>query len=245
MVRDYSPHVESSIAYCEVASEVGFGAGRDGACAVLGGSSSISRHDVREYYISKNLVLTTQAASDVDVPRFANQTSDLESELPSSSTLPPSATARILDSDLSRFQIQWCLESAINNDVVHNFSQGLYSVTYISSKFALPKSRVVEVVGLGLTQAAKDFTLPQWETVSSFCFEVISYSNAQCAFLVRHFLFCFEMCSDSINVYRCVRGVFAAQLFERSKGSDRRSRESGKQPVRRPYICCLLGQFDS
>ena len=168
-------------------NEVSFGAGRDGACAALGGSAFISSHDVREYYISKDLVLTAQASLETDVPRFALQSSDLDLELPSSSVLPSSTASRILDSDLSRFQLQWCLESAINNDVIHNFSQGLYSVTYISSKFALPKSRVVEMVGLGLTQAANEFTLSQWQTASSFCLEVIRYSNAQCAFLVSDF----------------------------------------------------------
>ena len=64
-------------------------------------------------------------------------------------------------------------------------------MTYLSSKFALPKSRVVEVVGLGQTQAARDFTLSQWETASSFCLEVVRYSNSKCSFLVNYFVaFC-------------------------------------------------------
>ncbi len=197
-MRDYSSHVEASIACCADVSEVSFGTGRDGACEALGGSVSLSRHDVREYYISEDLVPTTQASSETDVPRFALQSSDLELELPSSSALPSSTASRILDSDLSRFQLQWCLESAINNDVIHNLSQGLYSVTYISSKFALPKSRVVEMVGLGLAQAAKEFTLSQWETASSFCLEVIRHSNAQCAFLVS----CFGVLSPPPSVFQ-------------------------------------------
>ena len=170
-MRDYSSHVEASISFCDDVSALGNGTGRDSACLHLGCSPPVTRHDVREYYISKDLALTASASSGSDVPRFALQSSALELELPSSSSLPPSTTAKILDTDLSRFQLQWCLESAINNDVVHNFSQGLYSVTCLSSKFALPKSRVVEVVGLGLTQAAQEFTLPQWETASSVCLE--------------------------------------------------------------------------
>ena len=240
-MRDYSSHVEASIAYCEDVSEVGFGAGRDGACAALGNSNSISRHDVREYYISKDLVLTAQASSETDVPRFALQSSVLDLELPSSSALPPSTASRILDSDLSGFQIQCCLESAINNGVIHNFSQSLYSVTYISSKFGLPKSRVVEIVGLGRTQAAKDSTLSQWETASSFCLEVIRYANAQCAFLVSHpVCLPFQQCPLTSNYLQvcsrlnCLSGVKV--LIEGV-----RSCESGNRPASRIDNRCLFG----
>ncbi len=156
-------------------------------CAETGCALPVSRHDVREYFISGDLMLTAGSISESDVPRFTLQSSALELELPSSDNMPPSTMTQILDTDLSRFRLQWCLESAINNDVIYNFSPGIYSVTYLSSKFALPKSRVVEVVGLGLTQAAKEFTLAQWETASSFCLEVVRYSNAKCSFLVSRF----------------------------------------------------------
>ncbi len=65
-------------------------------------------------------------------------------------------------------------------------------MTYLSSKFVLSKSRAVEVVGLGLTQAAKEFTMAQWETASSFCLEVVRCSNAKCSFLVSRFVLPFR-----------------------------------------------------
>ena len=68
--------------------------------------------------------------------------------------------------------------------MLHNFSQGLNAVTYLSSRFVLPKSKVVEIVGLGLTKAAQSFTMIQWETASSDSLEVIRYKNAKCSFLV-------------------------------------------------------------
>ena len=108
------------------------------------------------------------------------QTSELEPKLPLSGRLSASATSRILDPDLTRFQLQCCLES--NNE--HRCYPQLFPVTYLSHKFALPKFGVVEVVGLGLTQAAKEFTLSKLETAWSFCLETVRYDNALCSFLV-------------------------------------------------------------
>ena len=211
--------MESSISYCDDVCELPYGAGRDAVSVETGGQQSISRHDVREYYISRDIALTSSSANDVEVPHFSLQSSALQLELPTSSTLPLSAKLHILNSDLAKFQLQWCLESSIKNDVVHNFSQGLYSVTYLSSKFAVPKSRVVEVIGLGLTDAAREFTLPQWETASALCLEVIRYSNARCSFLVSFARSCLSF-PFVFNVSFPFTGMFSPDLSQRRKGSN-------------------------
>ncbi len=183
-MRDYSVRVEADISYCNDVSVVVFGYGREEALRGLGKGSRISKHDVREYYISKDLRLPDNSVEEAGVPHFQLSSSELETELPTSSILPASASSAIIFSDLYQFQLQWCLESSINNNVLHNFCQGLYATTYISSRFAIPKTRVIEVVGMGLTEASEIFTLPQWETAFSFSLEIIRYKNARCAFLV-------------------------------------------------------------
>ncbi len=144
----------------------------------------VSRHEVREYDISRDVSLSATAAEDAETPRFLVQSSSGLLELPSSNILPPSTISGITYSDLLKFQIHWSLESSINNDVPHNFTHGLYAVTYLSSRFVLPKSRVVQIVGLGLNRAAEGYTMIQWETALSHCLEVIRYKSARCSFLV-------------------------------------------------------------
>ena len=233
--------VESAVSYCDDVTASSYGSPRDAMCTETGCDFPVSRHDVPEYYISRDLMLTAGSTSESNVPRFALQSPALEFELPSSDSLPPSTVAQILDLDLSRFQLQWCPESAINNDVIHIFSQGLYSMTYLSSKFALPKSRVVKVVCLGLTQAAKDFTLSQWATASSFFLEVARYSNAKYSFLVSYFVgfFSFSACYIIPPFFS---GVFSSELHQRDEGSYRRGCESGGGSATGFGHCCVLSQ---
>ncbi len=183
-MRDYSTRVEADIAYCDDISVVVYGHGRDVAIREIGRGSRISKDDVREYYISRDVTLADDSVEASGVPHFQITSSASETELPVSSSLPGSASSAIIFSDLYQFQLQWCLESSINNNVLHNFCQGLYATTYISSRFAIPKTRVIEVIGLGLTEASEIFTLPQWETAFSFALEVIRYKNSRCSFLV-------------------------------------------------------------
>ena len=147
-MRDYSTRVEADISYCDDLSEVSYGHGRDVAIREIGRGSRISKHDVREYYISRDITLADDYVETSGVPHFQISSSALETELPLSSALPGSASSAIIFSDLYRFQLQWCFESSINNNLLHNFCQGLYATTYISSRFAIPKTRVVEVIGL-------------------------------------------------------------------------------------------------
>ncbi len=156
-----------------------------------GNNRPVSRHEVREYYISRDISLSSSSAEDSETPRFLVQSSSCELELPSSEALPLSANANIMESDLTKFQTHWSLESSLNKNVLRNFTQGLYAVTYLSSRFVLPKSRVVEIVGLGLTKAAQSFTMIQWETAFSYSLEVIRYKNAECSFLVILTFLCF------------------------------------------------------
>ena len=183
-MRDYSSRSEASIAYCVDVTEVRFGEGREIIEAQTSSNRPVFRHEVREYYISRDISLSGTSAEDAEMPHFLLQSSSGELELPSSEALPPSAITNILESDIAKFQIHWSLGSSINNDVLHNFSQGLYAVTYLSSRFVLPKSRVIEIVGLGLTKAAQSFTMIQWETAFSYSLEVIRYKNSECSFLV-------------------------------------------------------------
>ncbi len=208
MVRDYSSRSEASIAYCDDVMEVRYGEGREMMRSQTGCASSVTRHEVREYYISRDVNLSASSAEDSETLRFSVQSSSCELELPTSQVLPPSTIAKIIESDLVKFPIQWSLESSINNDVIHNFTQGLYAVTYLSSKFVLPKSRVVEIVGLGLTEAAKHFTMGQWETAFSYSLEVIRYKNATCSFLVCLFCLFFSKRSPS-SFSRYVPGSIA------------------------------------
>ncbi len=67
--------MESSISYCDDVCGLSYGAGRDIVRVEKGGQQSISRHDVREYYVSRDVALTSSSASDVDVPRFSLQSS--------------------------------------------------------------------------------------------------------------------------------------------------------------------------
>ncbi len=183
-----------------------------------GCSGTVSRHDVREYYISRDVNLSASSAEDSGTPRFSVQSSAGELELPTSHSLPPSSVTEIIESDLHRFQIQWSLESSINNDVLHNFTQRLYAVTYLSSRFVLPKSRVVEIVGLGLTRAVQSFTMVQWETAFSYGLEVIRYRNAVCSFLVSH-LYLFLFIALAMNS-SSLPGVFTIELFGRNESFD-------------------------
>ncbi len=70
VVRDYSTRVEADIAYCDDVSVVLYGHSRDVAVRELGKGSRISKHDVREYYISKDLVLADVSIETSGVPHF-------------------------------------------------------------------------------------------------------------------------------------------------------------------------------
>ncbi len=60
-------------------------------------------------------------------------------------------------SDLEESQGSWCLGSSINDKMVHNFVQVLYATTYVSNRSALPKDRILEVLGVGVANAARHF----------------------------------------------------------------------------------------
>ncbi len=84
MVRDYSSHVESAISYCDDITASSYGSRRDAMCTETGCALPVSRHEVREYCISRDLMLTAGSTSESDVPRFALQSSALELEMPAS-----------------------------------------------------------------------------------------------------------------------------------------------------------------
>ncbi len=169
---------------------------------------------MREYYISRDVTLADDSVETSGVPHFQITSSALKTELPVSSSLPGSASSAIIFSDLYQFQLQWCLESSINNNVLHNFCQGLYATTYFSFRFAIPKTRINEVIGLGLTEASEIFTLPQWETAFSFALEVFRYKNSRWSFLVSSSFRTFTV--YIIIFFSLFLGVFSSQLRQRS-----------------------------
>ncbi len=108
-----------------------------------------------------------------------------------SSAIPQRLVNSMFASDLEEFQSSWCLESSINDNVIHNFIQGLYATTYVSGRFALPKDRIVEVLGIGVSNAAKHFSKREWETAVSYSLEILQYKDALCSSLVKsHSLSC-------------------------------------------------------
>ncbi len=121
-MRDYSSHTEASIAYCDNIMDIRYGEGRDVMLAQTGCSITITRHEVSEFYISRDVNLSASSAEDSETPRFMFQSSSGDLELPTSQVLPPSTVSGIMESDLVKFQIQRSLESSINNDVIHNFT---------------------------------------------------------------------------------------------------------------------------
>ena len=181
--------------------------------AQIGSSKRWTLHNVREFYISRDINLSSSSAEDSETPRFSVQSASNELELPKSSSLPPSADTGTMESELCKFQIQCSLESSINKDVLHKFTQGLYAVTHLSSKFALPKSRVAEKVGSGLTRAAKNFTMTQWETTTSYSLEVFRYKNTVCSFLVS-FFFPFFVSPFIMFTYLCHRYVLIEGVIQ-------------------------------
>ena len=102
----------------------------------------------------------------------------------------------MFSSDVKEFHSSWCPESSINDNVIHNFIQGLYATTYVSGRFALPKDRIAEVLGIGVENTARQFSKREWETAVSYILETLQYKDALCSFLVS-FLFCFPYLSRS------------------------------------------------
>ena len=98
---------------------------------------------------------------------------ELEPGIVDSALLPRHTVDSMFSSDLDAFQCSWCLESSVNDGVVHNFIQGLYTTTYVSSRFALSKDRVVEILGVGVANAVRHFTKREWETAVSDSLEIL------------------------------------------------------------------------
>ncbi len=96
-------------------------------------------------------------------------------------------------SELDAFQGSWFLESSVNDGVVHNIIQGLYATTYASSRFALPKDRVLETLGVGVANAPRQFTKRDWETAVSYSLEILQNKDASCSFLVSWLFFYFHL----------------------------------------------------
>ena len=89
VVTDYSSHSEASIAYCVDVTEVRFGEGREIMQTQTSSNRPVSHHEVREYYISRDISLSGTSAEDAETPHFLVQSSSGELELQSSEALPP------------------------------------------------------------------------------------------------------------------------------------------------------------
>ncbi len=92
-----------------------------------------------------------------------------------STVLPKHTVDLMLSSDSDVFQCSWHLEKSVNDELIHNFIQGLYAMTYVSRRFALPKDRVVDFVGVGVSNAVPNFNKREWETAALYNPEILQY----------------------------------------------------------------------
>ena len=130
--------------YCSDASEITVGQGR-GMISGRHCDAAISRSELREYYLRQDKAAIEESLdTSHGLPRFNVVSQELEPGNVDSALLPRHTVDSMFSSDLDAFQCSWCLESSVNDGVVHNFIQGLYATTYVSSRFALSKDRVVE-----------------------------------------------------------------------------------------------------
>ncbi len=176
--------VPSEVQYCSDSFEIAIGQGR-GIVAGQRSEVSLSRSEIRDYYLSQDEAnITKSLDTSQGLPRFNVVSQELEPGIVDSTVLPKHTVESMFSSDLDAFQTSWCLESSINDGVIHNFIQGLYATTYISGRFALPKERVVEILGVGVSNAMRHFTKREWETAVSYSLEILQYKDALCSFLV-------------------------------------------------------------
>ncbi len=103
-------------------------------------SGSISRSVVRDCYLRQDEISINRSLENTHgLPRFKVFSQELEANTVDRSAIPQRLVNSMFASDLEEFQSSWCLESSINDNVIHNFIQGLYATTYVSGRFALPK----------------------------------------------------------------------------------------------------------
>ncbi len=175
--------------YCSDASKIYIGQGR----AIVSEQhcdAAISRSELRDYYLQEDkAAIEDSLNSSHGLPRFNVVSQELEPGIVDSAFLPRHTVESMFSSELDAFQCSWCLESSVNDGVVHNFIQELYATTYVSSRFALSKDRVVEILGVGVTNAARHFAKREWETAVSYSLEILQYKDALCSFLVSYHLF--------------------------------------------------------
>ena len=143
MVRDYSKIIPSDVKYCRDAFEIIVGQGK-GVVSHQSTGGDLSRAMVRDYYLRQDEICINKSLENAHgLPRFKVFSSELEANTVDSSSIPQRLVNSMFASDLEEFQSSWCLESSINDNVIHNFIQGLYATTYVSGRFALPKDRIV------------------------------------------------------------------------------------------------------
>ncbi len=142
--------IPSEVQYCSDASKIEVGEGK-GIAAGRRCEASISRSEVRGYYLQQDRVAIEQSLdTSQGLPRFNVVSHELQPGVIDSTILPKHTVDSMFSSDLDAFQLSWSFESSVNDGVMNNFIQGLYATTYVSSRFALPKDLIVEVLGVGV-----------------------------------------------------------------------------------------------
>ena len=121
---------------------------------------SLSRSAIRDYFFQRDEISINKSLENTHgLPRFKILSQVLEPSTVESSIIRSRPVNFMLSSDLEKFESSRCLNSSINDNVIHNFIQGLYATTYVSGRFALRKDRIVEVLGIGVANAARHFIL--------------------------------------------------------------------------------------
>ncbi len=199
--------IPSEVQYCSDASNIAVGKGK-GIVAGQRCEAAVSRSEVRDYYLRQDNVAIKQSLdTSQGLPRFIVVSHELKPGVVDSTVLPKHTVDSMYCSDLDAFQCSWCLETSMNDEVFHNFIKGLSATTYVSSRFALPKDRVVEIVGVGVANASRHFTKREWETAVSNSPEILQYEDASCSFLVSwlfpyfHLIYLHSFLFRSCSVY--------------------------------------------